>query len=102
MILLPKVGSKEDLDFANKISSKIDNILEISLDPYEDERICKVKYEELHIFYISKEGSDTYEEVNSDSNRSNKDNKGNGYDESNRYDEGNRCDKGERLHQRSR
>ncbi|CAG8794129.1 6538_t:CDS:2 [Dentiscutata erythropus] len=48
-----KLGSNEDLDFTRKLSSKKDNILEVSLDPCEDEKIFKVKYEELHIFSMS-------------------------------------------------
>jgi len=54
-----KLGSKEDLDFASKISSRMDNILEVSQDPCEDERIYKVKYEELHIFSLN-EGNRIY------------------------------------------
>ncbi|CAG8813216.1 23918_t:CDS:1, partial [Dentiscutata erythropus] len=48
-----KLGSSEDLDFVSKLSSKIDKLLEVSLDLHEDDKIFKVQYEELHMFSIS-------------------------------------------------
>ncbi|CAG8807090.1 17430_t:CDS:1, partial [Dentiscutata erythropus] len=50
-----KLGSSEDLDFASKLSSEIDKLLEVSSDPHKDDKIFKVKYEELHMFSMSED-----------------------------------------------
>ncbi|CAG8638531.1 67_t:CDS:1, partial [Dentiscutata heterogama] len=47
------LGFKEDFDFTSKQSSKIDNILKVSLDLCDDKSIYKIKYKELYIFSIS-------------------------------------------------
>ncbi|CAG8732074.1 2837_t:CDS:2, partial [Dentiscutata heterogama] len=76
------LGSKEDLDFTSELSSKIDNIHEVSLDLCDNKMRYKVKYEELYIFSIS-EGN-RYDE------KGNRYDEGNGYNKGNRYNEDNR------------
>ncbi|CAG8730518.1 17370_t:CDS:2, partial [Dentiscutata heterogama] len=68
------LGSKEDFNFASKLSSKIDNILEVSLDSCDNKMSYKVKYKELYIFSMSEEGNNTHKEENSDSDKSEKGN----------------------------
>jgi hypothetical protein len=77
-----KLGAKEDLDFANQISSQIDKVLEVNENPCEQEGIYGVMYEELHIFsskinknkinvdkYKEEWNKDEFEEWNEDENK---------------------------------
>ncbi|CAG8747159.1 21972_t:CDS:2, partial [Dentiscutata erythropus] len=48
------MGSSKDLDFASKLFSKINKLLEVSLDSHKDDKIFEVKYEELHMFFMRK------------------------------------------------
>ncbi|CAG8657548.1 7189_t:CDS:2, partial [Dentiscutata heterogama] len=89
------LGSKENLDFASKLSSKIDNILEVSLDPCNNETSYKVKYEEFHIFSMSEVivtdliGA-TYNKDDRYNEEGNRYDKCNGYNKGDRYNEGDR------------
>jgi hypothetical protein len=90
-----KLGSNEDLDFAKKISYGIDDILEVSQDPREDERVYQVKYEELY-----EESSDEYGEGNSDEHEEKNDDRYEANEEeSDRYDNGNGDDKSKRYNE---